>query len=71
MAIWEELHQGQTPEALLVHDADKLDMYLQALMYEKQTGNHQLAEFWEKPHQFSFPEAQNIFDRLLSLRNEE
>jgi len=71
MAIWEELHQGQTPEALLVHDADKLDMYLQALMYEQQTGNHQLVEFWRNPHHFSFPEVQTIFDRLLSLRNEE
>ncbi len=70
MATWEELHLGQTPEALLVHDADKLDMYLQALMYEEQTGNHQLAEFWENPHKFSFPEARIIFERLFNLRNE-
>lgn len=71
MAIWEELHQEQSPEALLVHDADKLDMYLQAFMYEKQTGNRQLAEFWANPRSFSYPEVQMIFDGLLSLRNEE
>jgi putative hydrolases of HD superfamily len=71
MAFWEELHLRQSPEALLVHDADKLDMYLQALIYEQQTGNRQLAEFWVNPYQFAFPEMQAIFDRLLSLRNEE
>ena len=69
--VWEELHQKQSPEALLVHDADKLDMYLQALEYEQQTGNRQLAEFWTNPHQFAFLETQTIFDRLFSLRNEE
>ena len=71
MTYWEELHQRETLEALLVHDADKLDMYLQALMYEQQTGNRQLAEFWMTPHKFFFPEAQIIYDELVSLRNKE
>jgi len=71
MTYWEELHQHETPEALLVHDADKLDMYLQAVMYEQQTGNRQLAEFWTPPPKFFHPEAQLIFDELVSLRNEE
>jgi len=69
MTYWEELVQKETPEALLVHDADKLDMYLQAFMYEQQTGNRQLAEFWVTPHKFFFPEAQRIYDELVSLRN--
>lgn len=69
MTYWEELCQKETPEAMLVHDADKLDMYLQALMYEQQTGNRQLAEFWVTPHKFFFPEAQRIYDELVSLRN--
>jgi len=68
MTYWEELHQRETLEALLVHDADKLDMYLQALMYEQQTGNRQLAEFWVTPHKFFFPETQRIYDELVSLR---
>ncbi len=71
MDIWEELHQSQSAEALLVHDADKLDMYLQAFMYEKQTGNRQLAEFWSKPRTFAFEESQQIFDYLVSLRKKE
>ena len=71
MAYWEESLQKETREALLVHDADKLDMYLQALIYEQQTGNCQLAEFWMTPHKFFFPEAQTIYDELVSLRNKE
>lgn len=71
MADWEELHEGQSAEALLVHDADKLDMYMQAFMYERQTGNRQLAEFWLKPHIFAFEETQQLFDYLLNLRKKE
>ncbi|MDX1414135.1 MAG: HD domain-containing protein [Candidatus Promineifilaceae bacterium] len=68
MSIWEDFSQGQSPEALLVHDADKLDMYLQAKVYEDQRGNRQLAEFWTNTYQFSFVESQEVFDQLLSLR---
>ena len=68
---WEELHQKETQEALLVHDADKLEMYLQALMYEQQTGNRQLSEFWKTPYRFFFAESQRIFEELVSLRNKE
>ncbi len=71
MGYWEELHEQRTQEALLVHDADKLDMYLQALIYEQQTSNRQLAEFWKTPYAFFFAEAQEIFDELLDLRKIE
>lgn len=68
MAWWEELHANKTAEALLVHDADKIDMFLQALMYEQQTGNQQLAEFWTKPYAFNYPESQAIYDELRARR---
>ncbi|NCF66242.1 MAG: HD domain-containing protein [Chloroflexi bacterium] len=68
MGYWEELNRKGTEEALLVHDADKLDMYLQAMVYEQQTRNRQLAEFWEAPYKFHFAEAQQVFDELLMLR---
>ncbi len=71
MAYWEELQQKKTPEALFVHDADKLDMYLQAFMYEEQLGNRQLSEFWTTPYHFFFAEAQRVFDELVSLRKQE
>lgn len=68
MALWEELHAAQTPEAKLADDADKLEMFVQAMVYEKQTGNQQLEEFWERPYTFNFPQAQAIYDKLRSHR---
>ena len=68
MALWEELHEGETAVARLVHDADKIDMFLQAIIYEEQTGNRHLAEFWTKPYTFHFPQAQAIYERLCALR---
>ena len=68
LALFEELHDGLTAEARLVHDADKVDMYLQAVAYEEQTGNRQLVEFWRRPHQFFYPEAQAIYDWLRQAR---
>lgn len=68
MDLWEELHTEETAESLLVHDADKLEMYLQASVYEKQTGNQQLEEFWKRPYTFHFPQAQAIYDALVKSR---
>jgi putative hydrolase of HD superfamily len=69
MTWWEELHANETAEALLVHDADKIDMFLQALMYEKQTGNQHLAEFWTKPFTFNYPECQAVYNELRARRS--
>jgi 5'-deoxynucleotidase YfbR-like HD superfamily hydrolase len=68
MDLWEELHAAKTAEARLVHDADKLEMYLQATVYEQQTGNKQLVEFWKRPYPFRFPQAQIIYDTLVESR---
>ena len=68
MDIWEELHRGETAVARLTHDADKLDMFLQAWGYEQQTGNRRLSEFWAKPRQFHFPESQAIYEALRQQR---
>ncbi|MCA9960703.1 MAG: HD domain-containing protein, partial [Anaerolineales bacterium] len=67
MALWEELHAAETAVARLVHDADKLDMYLQAYLYQQQTGTQQLRGFWSNPHTFYFPQAQAIYDALRQM----
>ncbi len=69
MTLWEELHGGDTPVARLVHDADKLEMYLQAWVYEQQFGNTFLAEFWATPPTFHFAEAQGIYEEIRRLRD--
>ncbi|MCA9972083.1 MAG: HD domain-containing protein [Anaerolineales bacterium] len=68
LALWDTLNGPATAETHLVHDADKLEMYLQAYQYEKQTGNRALAEFWTTPHRFHYPQAQAIYNALRQLR---
>jgi putative hydrolase of HD superfamily len=68
LGLWQELEEGQTAVARLVKDADKLDMYLQALMYERHTGNRQLQEFWNVPTAFNYPLSQAIYDELKRRR---
>jgi putative hydrolase of HD superfamily len=69
MVLWEELHAGETAEAQLVHDADKLEMMLQAWVYEQQFGNRHLAEFWAKPQTFHFAPAQAIYEEIRGWRS--
>jgi 5'-deoxynucleotidase YfbR-like HD superfamily hydrolase len=64
MTAWDALHRNETAEAHLVHDADKIDLFLQALVYEEQTRNRHLQEFWAVPHRFYFSEAQAVYDKL-------
>lgn len=71
LSYWEEMQANETPAARLVHDADKLDMYLQASVYERQTGNSELAEFWRGTPYFHYPEAQLLYDELRNLREGE
>lgn len=68
LAWWVALEDDDTVEARLVHDADRLDLYLQAYMYEQQTGNRQLAEFWQHDHTFHFAVAQSVYEELRRRR---
>ncbi len=61
MDFWEELHAAETTEARLVLDADKLDLYLQALVYTEQSGNKHLREFWDLPAEFHFPVTEALY----------
>lgn len=68
LALWEEMQAEDSAESRLLHDADKLDMFMQAYMYELQTGTRALAEFWHTPHRFHFAPAQAIYDELRRRR---
>ena len=43
--LWQEYETGQTPEAQLARDLDKLDMYAQSLDYEQKFPDKDLLEF--------------------------
>ena len=68
MVLWQEYQTAETVEAQLVHDADKIDLFLQALVYEEQTGNQYLQEFWDNPADFHFPETQALYEALRRQR---
>lgn len=69
-AAWEEYGNATSYEARLVHDADKIDLFIQAAIYEEQTGNRQLREFWAVPTSFYTPQAQAIYDALRQRRED-
>lgn len=69
--LWNELQAGESLEAMLVHDADKLDMYLQAWIYERSSGNLRLQEFWERARPLALPASQALFDAIKARRDAE
>lgn len=68
LEIWEEMHQNETAVAHLVKDADKLELFVQAFIYEEQTGNRRLGQFWQHPPKFHFAEVQALYDELFEQR---
>jgi putative hydrolase of HD superfamily len=59
ITLWEEYSAAETPEAHLVHDADKLEMVHQALRYEAR-GHRNLSEFWQG-HIWHYPISRALF----------
>lgn len=64
LACWEEYAAAATPEALLVRDADKLDMLHQALRYSRR-GHTNLGEFTQG-HTWHYPACAQIAAILCS-----
>jgi putative hydrolase of HD superfamily len=69
-AWWREYEDGTSAEGRLVRDADRLDMLIQAHIYEQTTGNRWLGEFWASSEKipFEFAVAQTLCEELMALR---
>lgn len=66
--IWEEYERGDSPEALLVRQIDKLEMVIQASIYEKQESVN-LDEFFQSARSYlSDPTMIDIYTQLENLR---
>jgi len=67
---WREFDERSSLEGRLVRDADRLDMLLQAYVYEQTTGNRWLEEFWsESPSTpFACSVSQSVYDALCEAR---
>jgi putative hydrolase of HD superfamily len=71
-ALWQEYADQSTPEARLVHDADRLDLLLQALVYERATSHRDLDEFWEhaRAEAFTYEPSRDLARALTRARGE-
>ena len=73
MQLWEEFEKGTSIEGKLVRAADKLELMIQVLEYEK-IGYRSLDKFWTNPWNFrSFddsPLIQEIIDLLYQRRED-
>ncbi len=69
-AWWREFEDGTSVEGRLVHDADRLDLLMQAHLYEMATGNRRLDEFWTRleTSDFAFDASREIFIALKRMR---
>jgi len=70
--LWLEFEKGETPEARLVKAADKLEMLIQAVEYEK-AGASTLGDFWVNGDTFrqiaAHPAIDEILKELINLKN--
>ena len=73
MQLWDEFEEGTSIEGKLVQAADKLELMIQVLEYEK-IGYRSLDEFWTNPWNYrSFddsPLIQEIMDLLYQKRED-
>jgi putative hydrolases of HD superfamily len=68
LALWEEYEQGTSFEARLVRQVDRLEMGLQATVYEHQ-GAGDLSQFFASVHKvLETPELQALLAELETLR---
>ncbi len=67
--LWREYIAAETPEALLVRDADKLDMFLQALIYLR-SGHRDVAGFWYRvdAYPWTYAESRELLEAMSRRR---
>ena len=66
---WAEFENGSSLEGQLVRDADRLEMLLQANLYEESRGCH-LDEFWDNQEMdgFYLPISRAVYSALVNTR---
>ena len=68
IALWEEYERGDTPEARLVRQVDRLEMGLQAYLYERQEGAD-LSEFYASVREgLNLPALSRLLGQVEKLR---
>jgi len=64
-ALWAEYAAGQSAEAKLVHDADQLDKFLQALTYRR-AGHRDVDDFWSlmDAHSWAYAASRELLELI-------
>ena len=64
--IWREFLEQKTPESILVHELDKLEMALQAIIYKK-NGNQTVQSFLQSAEkEIKIPELKELFRKIIN-----
>jgi len=71
LSLYEEFEEGKTPEAIFVRSMDKVDLLIQAFIYEK-TGYKNLQNFFGEKKNFEYiekiPEIKEFIESLKARR---
>jgi len=72
-AWWQEFEQRSSVEGRLVRDADRLELLLQAHVYEHTSANQYLQEFWtgQEAKPFEFEITRQLFQTLRARRDKQ
>jgi len=72
-ARWQEFEERTSVESRLVRDADRLELLLQAYVYERTSANQYLDEFWtgQESKPFEFEVTQQLFQALKIRRDSQ
>ena len=65
--IWEEYQKQESPESKIVHQIDKLEMALQAKMYQKEGASKEAIEsfFKSAENEITHPKLKEILNQIL------
>jgi len=65
--IWEEYQNQKSPESIIVHQIDKLEMVLQAKMYQKGGASLEAVEsfFKSAESEITHPKLKELFDQIV------
>jgi putative hydrolase of HD superfamily len=65
--IWEEYQKQESPESKIVHQIDKLEMALQAKMYQKEGASKEVIEsfFKSAENEITHPKLKELFNQII------
>ena len=65
--IWEEYQNQESPESIIIHQIDKLEMVLQAKMYQKGGASLEAVEsfFKSAESEITHPKLKELFDQIV------